>query len=381
MTKDSVYTCMLGQCLKLQLFCATSLHCHDLPSHQLSRFRSITFMATITTLSVYLLSGVICCSQISLTNGNASLPGTLPTKRQYQYSYHVQWSCLNSTAEDYNCCGIDHHIVCHNSGPQIIFGHCATYNEGKLIIAMCRHYFLPNSYHNVTVPRFIPLPLTITELNDSMCGPMNRKGVVCSKCMDGYGPSVTSYGYKCVRCPDAWYRVALFLLIELLPITLLYLFILIFQISVTTPPIPCFIMYAQFVVIALRYVSMSTDYEDVTLNIKILQTVYEIFNLDFFNQILPHFYLSSKLQIVHVYSLGYISVFYPQILIFLTWVGVELYNRNIGIFAWMLRPFHRCFARMHHGWNTRGDIIDAFITFFLLSYTKCVYLSIFLLDP
>ena len=367
---------MLGQCLKLQHFCTASLYRHDLPRHQLSRFRIIMFMANVTNWSVYLLSGIICCSQISLIYGNASLTGTLPTKQRYQYTHHVQWSCLDSTAKDYNCCGIDH-IVCHNSGPQIIIGHCATYNEGKLIIALCRHYFLPSSYHNVTVPGFIPLPLMITELNDSMYGPMNRKGIVCSECMDGYGPSVTSYGYKCVRCPEAWYRVALFLLIELLPITLLYLFILVFQISVTTPPIPCFIMCAQFVVIALRYVSMSTDYEDVTLDIKILQTVYEIFNLDFFNQVLPHFCVSSKLQMVHVLSLGYISVFYPQILIFLTWVSVELHNRNIGIFAWMLRPFHRCFARMHCGLNIRGDIIDAFITFFLLSYTKCVYLSFY----
>ena len=44
------------------------------------------------------------------------------------------------------------------------------------------------------------------------------------------------------------------------------------------------------------------------------------------------------------------------------------------------RPFHRCLAKLHQGCNIKSDIIDVFITFFLLSYTKCVYLSIFVLN-
>ena len=72
---------------------------------------------------------------------------------------------------------------------------------------------------------FVNWTIVLTKLNDSICGPMNHKGVVCSQCMDGYGPLITSIGYKCVRCPDAWYRVPLFLLIELLPVTLLYIFL------------------------------------------------------------------------------------------------------------------------------------------------------------
>ena len=72
---------------------------------------------------------------------------------------------------------------------------------------------------------FVNWAIVLTKLNDSMCGPMNRKGVVCSQCMNGYGPLITSIGYKCVRCPDAWYRVPLFLLFELLSVTLLYIFL------------------------------------------------------------------------------------------------------------------------------------------------------------
>jgi hypothetical protein len=66
------------------------------------------------------------------------------------------------------------------------------------------------------------LPRNLSQLNDYMCSPLNRKGHLCSECADGFGPSVTSYGYTCVNCTGAWYRdVPLFLLLELTPITIL----------------------------------------------------------------------------------------------------------------------------------------------------------------
>ena len=65
-------------------------------------------------------------------------------------------------------------------------------------------YFEPEGY-NVTSSQHILLPRNLSQLNDYMCtcGPLNRKGLVCSECADGFGPSVTSFGYKCVNCTDA----------------------------------------------------------------------------------------------------------------------------------------------------------------------------------
>ena len=103
----------------------------------------------------------------------------------------------------------------------------------------------------MTAHKQIILPRNLSQLNDYMCGPLNRKGHLCSECADGFGPSVTSFGYKCVNCTNAWYRVPLFLLLELVPITILYVMILIFQISITSAPIPCFIMFSQFIDIFL----------------------------------------------------------------------------------------------------------------------------------
>jgi hypothetical protein len=98
-----------------------------------------------------------------------------------------------------------------------------------------------------------------------------------------------------------------------------------------------------------------------------------MFNLDFFHYILPPFCISSRLRPIHVFSLGYISAFYPFLLILLTWFCVELHGRNFRPIVCLWRPFHGCFVRLRRGWNTKSDLIDVFASFFLLSCSKILY--------
>ena len=218
-----------------------------------------------------------------------------------------------------------------------------------------------------------------------MCGPLNRKGLVCSECADGFGPS---YGYRCVNCTDAWYGVPLFLFLEFVPITVFYLIILVFQISVTSAPMPCFIMYAQLIVTAFDFETirssqlhkmMFNENGDHRVDMKIIHSFYGVFNLDFFHLVVPPFCISSKLKSIHIALLGYISVFYPMLLICLTWVSVELHDHNFRPLVCLWRPFHRCFVRLRRGWDTKSDITDVFATFFLLSFNKSVYQTFLLL--
>ena len=305
---------------------------------------------------------------------NSSL-SSLSYARNQNRSECQQMLCSES---QYNCYG----IVCSRSGPILPYGYCVTYNEGTKLMSMSScQYFEPEGY-NVTSSKHILLPRNLSQLNDYMCGPLNRKGLVCSECADGFGPSVTSFGYRCVHCTDAWYGVPIFMFLELAPITVLYLIVLIFQISVTSPPIPCFIMYAQLVVIAFDSNSLVSfmNSRDLTVDLKIILTLYGVFNLDFGRyDLLPPFCVSSNLKPIHSFFVGYISAFYPILLVCLTWVCVELHGRNFRPLVWLWRPFHRCFVRLRRGWDTKSDIIDAFATFFFLSYAKIIYQTLLLL--
>ena len=135
------------------------------------------------------------------------------------------------------------YVDCSQNGTFLTPGNCATYNEDKEVLSV---FSCPEVQPNVVVGgyMYVKLPSNLSQLNDSICGPLNRKGHMCSECADGFGLSVTSSRYICVKCTDAWYRVPLFLIFEFAPVTIFYLIVLVFHIRITSAPMPCFIMYA-----------------------------------------------------------------------------------------------------------------------------------------
>ena len=55
---------------------------------------------------------------------------------------------------------------------------------------------------------------------DQTCGALNRKGLLCSECYDGYGPAVYAFANECVKCHgNAFSRWALYLFVVLFPVT------------------------------------------------------------------------------------------------------------------------------------------------------------------
>ena len=279
-------------------------------------------------------------------------------------------------------------LQCGHGGRGLLlhYEYCVTFNEEtKLLSIFNCPYFQLDKYGS----RKIRLPQNLSQLNDFMCGPLNRKGFVCSECADGFGPAVTSFGYRCANCTDALYGVPLFLFLKFAPITVFYVICLAFQISVTSAPMPCFIMYAQIIVVTFDFTTTNTlvlykiiprDNLDRRLDIKIALILYRVFNLDIGHYLLPPYCLSSKTKFIHEAYLGYISAFYPPLLILLTWICIELHDRNFRPLVWLWRPFHRCFVRLRRGWDTKSDIVDVFTTFLLLSCGKILYQTLLLLN-
>ena len=264
----------------------------------------------------------------------------------YEFVMVQDHTAVINTSESVHCKNKGWHTTilnCSNNETHLRVGFCATYDQDSQIafIALCP-YFRPDVFH-VTEYRgahYIPLPENISEINDYMCRPLNRKGRVCSECMDGYGPAVMSVGFdiQCVNCTGTWYGVPLFLFLEFFPITVFYYTILIFQINITSGSITCFIMCSQFLIIGYDRI-IAGDIFDITeilltaspnskLFISILLTVYDIWNLRFFRYFIPPFCISSKLKPIHLVFLSYISVFYPLCLMVATWVCIELYDNN-----------------------------------------------------
>ena len=285
-------------------------------------------------------------------------------------------------------------LRCFDNETHLRVGFCATHDQDSdtASVALCP-YFRPDVFHVTKYKgaHYLTLPENVSEINDYMCKPLNRKGRVCSKCMEGYGPAVMSVGFdiQCANCTGTWYGVPLFIFLELFPITIFYFIILIFRINITSGSITCYIMYSQLLIIGYDRI-IAGDIFDITdilltannnskLFVKILLTVYDIWNLRFFRYFIPPFCISSRLKPIHLVFLSYISVFYPLCLMAVTWVCIELYDRNFRPLVWLCRPFLRCFSRLRRSWNPKSDIINVFASFFLLSFCKVLFQLLFLL--
>ena len=152
------------------------------------------------------------------------------------------------------CCDADQlprELKCINSkGAQVEFGYCITYDKNKhtFEFGSC-HYFQSKQGHHITERGYVLLPDNISELNSYMCGLINRKGPLCSQCINGFGPALTSTGFTCSNCTSAWYGVPLYLIVEFVPIAVLYFLILTFQINITSAPMTCFILYSHILAV------------------------------------------------------------------------------------------------------------------------------------
>ena len=127
-----------------------------------------------------------------------------------------------------------------------------------------------------------------------------------------------------------------------------YLVIVTFQISATSGPLNVFIFSAQMIASVLNthdslfYAYASQSWFQVMQ--KILITFYSVWNLDFYYSVIPTFYLSENITTLHSLALQYLPAFYLLLLIIVTYILIELHDRNVRVFVWMWSPFHRCLA-------------------------------------
>jgi hypothetical protein len=248
-----------------------------------------------------------------------------------------------------------------------------TYDESSKTLSYGMCHFLQ---YNLDDLKGIKLPSNISELNEYMCGPLNRKGSVCSECIDGFGPSLASLGYECSNCTSTWHNIPFYILMELGPTTLFYMLILVLQINFTSAPMTGFIMYSQIVLfeILLRNNTfIRTTLAEFPSIVGAIAMLYGIWNLDFLRYIISPFCVSSKLELIDILFIQHVCTSYPFFLIAITWVCIELYGRNFKPLVWLWSPFRRCMIHMHKSLEVKSDMVNIFSSFYLLSCSKLFY--------
>ena len=84
---------------------------------------------------------------------------------------------------------------------------------------------------------------------------------------------------------------------------------------------------------------------------------------------------------LHIMALDYLVAIYSMLVMGVAYIIVELYGCGFRPVLFLWRPFHRILARFRCQWGIETSIMDAFVTFFVLSTTKLFSVSFAMLVP
>lgn len=315
---------------------------------------------------------VTCPPWMVFQDGKCLCSETLSNFNQLQRKFTVSAFCNRQTQTTYISSGT---CVTHTNTSSI---------AEDIVIGDCP--YIPFEDLNYIHGYLRPLPQTVSQLNSAMCGPLNRRGMLCRSCRQGYGVAVYSLGYPCAKCGanhklnTLWY-----ILLETVPITILYVIVVVFRIRATAPPLAglVFLSHTILNVVKVRIIIYTTMVYSTTKAIQLgwLFGIFccSIWSLDFFRGLVPPFCVNENINNLQATLLEYFSAFYPLVLILITLLAIELHGYNVRVVVWLWKPFNNCFARFRKTWNIRYSIVNAFSTFLLLSYSKILFVSFRLL--
>ena len=303
-------------------------------------------------------------------------------EKNYSCNTFPPWFTFDKAAEKCQCGSrLGATVICDNANEKVYIDHCycMTHDDhlGTIAGACMTNCFIKKP----SLGDYYELPSNLSELNKVMCeNRWNRSGRLCGKCKDGHHPLVYSYDMKCVQCKGVKYNWLTFIVVAFVPLTLFFIFVIGCGISASSPQLEAFVVYAQTIAtpanvrIVLAATMIEYNYASAAFFCQVIAALYGIWNLDFFRTLLPPICL--KLSTLQALALDYLIAFYPLVLIIITYVLIDLYDRNFCLLVWLWKPFRKC---LKGDVNVKPAFINAFVTFLILSYVKLLSVSFDLL--
>ena len=324
---------------------------------------------------------VIICFLLTLTVKSSDVLSTSPQAGDdscppWQLRDNSTGACLCKTRDIYSV------VRCRNYPYELFLleCYCLTYWHNELAtgpcVYTCHRAGGSGYFFNITVR-------SNSLINDVVCGAQKRRSQMCGECKPGYAPPVYSYSLSCVNCTTSnWGK---YTAVSFLPLTAFFVFVITFRISAFSPKLHGFILFSQIVTCPLFMRSLEIEvpsYPPMQKHLlQALVSFFGIWNLDFFRLVYSPFCLHPHADTLQVIALDYLVAVYPLILIGLSYLLVMLYDKNVRIVVCLYKPFVSLLIRFRRQWNIGNSLVDAFATFFLLSYVKILSVSMDLLLP
>ena len=263
-------------------------------------------------------------------------------------------------------------IVCNQDDftAYIIHGYWAGYVEYMIspqnfVTAYCPLHFCSYNNSNFKPSYVLPDQASLDIVDKYMCGP-SRTGILCAECTHGYSVHYHSKQFECKPnrlCKLGW---LFYILSELFPLTLIFVAIIVFNISFTSGALNGFIFFAQVVdSLALNAYDILDVYSPPTATVltELYEFIYRIFNLEFFNINSLSFCLWEGARTMDMLTFKLVSILYGLFLILVT----VLLIKKCG--------YHLKRSKME------SYIIHGLTAFLVSCYIQCAQISFRILNP
>ena len=330
---------------------------------------SVVMSASLTTIWCYISLLLVVAVYLVLGASNTNCPT----------AFHY-----NNTTSKCDC-NPSYLIVCKPEEQRAYIGNgvCITsaVEKGSYYFGECP-LTLKNWGNNTD--RFLSeLPRDPDMLNVTMCGPYNREGLLCGKCIDGYGLPAYPLDFKCVNCSrfPKGVSILLYLMIVFVPTTLLFVCVVGLRLKITSGPLLGYFLFCQ---LYLRHTynknqhgfDLITIYSsDTTMKVlfQVSQAVSELWALLFPNLLIPSFCISEQLKSVHIQLLTLVPIIYIVLLGITTCTLMELHARKYRVLNILWKPFRLLLIKFKITLSYGDSIIHGFATLIFLSSTTLIF--------
>lgn len=209
----------------------------------------------------------------------------------------------------------------------------------------------------------LPSRFSTLELNDAICN--SRHGTLCGLCSNDTTVYFHSEQFRCGETDLCHWGPLFYLLSEILPLTLLFVFIIFFDISFTSGYLNGFIFYAQMYDTISNVSSsfISSSYQFSTLSI-FHRLFFKMFNIDFFDIDVLSFCLFKTQNTLNILLIKYLTVGYAFFLVLGT--------------VWLIQFCSKFrFLKLR---KSKYSVIQGLSAFLVMVYSQCTYLSLSILN-
>ena len=213
-----------------------------------------------------------------------------------------------------------------------------------------------------------PLPQSRNDLKEFICGGSNRTGVVCGRCKENYSVYFHSADKQCREehlCHIGW---LFYVLSELIPVTFVFVTVLVLNISFASGQVNGFILYSQLLL------SINIDGSGIVKLPKSIKgavaayrIIYGVFNLDFFQGEHTSFCLWKNTSTLDVIAFKYVTIGYALLLV-------------ISIIWFINKCGGRYLGKLYRITTIKSSVIHGISTFLIICYSQAVKTSLYLVN-